>query len=85
MAVAHARRLTGTQQPWKGAKRFGVRQLAAAFFQASLLAERRMLQQSGREQSRWAKTAASCRTPMRLWRHNFQSSEWEESRSEYSQ
>ena len=43
IAVAHARRLTGTPQPWKCSKRFGVRQLAAAFFQASLLAVRRML------------------------------------------
>jgi hypothetical protein len=52
-----------------------VRQLAAAFFQASLLAVRQMLEQCGREQARWGKAAASCRTPKSLRRSNFQSSE----------
>jgi hypothetical protein len=39
-----------------------VRQLAAAFAQASLLAWT-ATERDGREQARWEKAAASCRTP----------------------
>jgi len=49
---------------------FGVRQLAAAFAQASLLAENlnAVLGRVTREQARGRKAAASCRTPERLRR-----------------
>lgn len=46
-----------------GAERFGVRQLVAAFLQASLLAGMAPWGGDDREQARGDKAAASCRSP----------------------
>jgi hypothetical protein len=50
-------------------QRFGVRQLAAAFVQASLLAVQWSAVLGKRKQARGRKAAASCRTPKRLRRN----------------